>query len=130
MSNPKPKLSTSQAPTTRASTSIAGKLAAIAASTSTSSKPRESRASTITMDQLIAELDRQRESLREDMSTLIKASIQPVQSSVDSLRDHRNAFQNCLDHTEALAGENFEKLIAAEATIKSLQAQNSSLLDH
>ncbi len=30
---------------------------------------------------------------------------------------------------EALAGKNFEKLATAEATIKSLQTQNSSLLD-
>ncbi|KAJ8366118.1 hypothetical protein SKAU_G00149490 [Synaphobranchus kaupii] len=32
--------------------------------------------------------------------------------------------------TETIAGENFERLTTAEATIKTLQAQNQALLDH
>lgn len=83
----------------------------------------------ITMDQLVAELDRQRSSLREDMSTLIKSSIQPVQSSVDSLCVQVNAFQTRLDHTEAVVGENLERLATTEATIKSLQSQNAEFLE-
>lgn len=77
----------------------------------------------------MAELAKQRVSLREDMSTLIKSSIQLIQSSVDSLREQKHDFQSCLDHTKTVVGGNFEKLTAVEATIKSLQAQNSSLLD-
>lgn len=37
-------------------------------------------------------------------------------------------FQTCL--TATVAGENFEQLATAEATIKSLRAQNQALLDH
>lgn len=72
-------------------TTLAGKLATRAAFTNTHRGPLRSGAITIT------ELDRQGGSLREDTSTLIKTSIQPVQSSVDSLRKQRNAFQSRLD---------------------------------
>lgn len=39
-------------------------------------------------------------------------------------------FQTCLTATETVAGENLEQLATAEATVKSLQAQNQAFLDH
>lgn len=90
----------------------------MATSAITHNEPRETGASAITMNQLTAEMDRQRGSLREEVSTLIKMSVQPVQSSINSFCEQINAFQSHLDHIEALAGENFERLIAGYATIK------------
>ncbi|GAA6102347.1 uncharacterized protein LOC113648637 [Tachysurus ichikawai] len=81
------------------------------------------------MDQLISELTKQRISIREDVSDLIRESIGPLQSSVNALRETVDGFQSRLAATESLAGENFQKLAVAENTIKTLQAQNISLLD-
>lgn len=67
--------------------------------------------------------------LKEDMASLIQDSIKPLQASLDTLCETVSSFQHRLASTEALVGKNFERLVAAEATIKSLKAQNSSLLD-
>ncbi|RXN32359.1 membrane-spanning 4-domains subfamily A member 4A-like protein [Labeo rohita] len=56
-------------------------------------------------------------------------SIGPLQSSVNALRESVEGFQSRLTATETLAGENFEKVSAAENAIKTLQTQNASLLD-
>lgn len=81
------------------------------------------------MQQLIEELDKHRQGIKDDMSTLIKDSIKPVQSSVDLLTTQFETFKNKLDHTEVLVGENFERLTKAEITIQSLQEQNKFLLE-
>lgn len=78
---------------------------------------------------LISELSKQRTSLTEDMASLIQDSIKPLQASLDTLHETVGSFQHRLTSTEVLAGENFERLAATEATIKSLKTQNSSLLD-
>ncbi|CAL9705987.1 unnamed protein product [Knipowitschia caucasica] len=83
----------------------------------------------LTMQQLIIELDKQRQYLKDDLSTMINDSIRPVQLSVDSLKEQVQDFTVRLTHTEALAGENFEKLTQAEGTIKSLEARNKILFE-
>ncbi|CAM4662324.1 unnamed protein product [Leuciscus chuanchicus] len=83
----------------------------------------------LSMTQLIAELAKQREVLKEDMAALILNSVKPLQISVDALRETVNSFQSRLTSTETIAGENFERLVAAESTISSLKAQNTLLLD-
>uniref|UniRef100_A0AAV2K1R9 Transposase n=1 Tax=Knipowitschia caucasica TaxID=637954 RepID=A0AAV2K1R9_KNICA len=60
---------------------------------------------------------------------MINDSIRPVQLSVDSLKEQVQDFTVRLTHTEALAGENFEKLTQAEGTIQSLEAQNKFLFE-
>lgn len=89
----------------------------------------EKTSDSLSMNQLVAELAKQRASLKDDMAILIQESIKPLQTSVDGLRDTVNSFQGRLTSAETLAGDNFERLFAAETTIKSLQAQNTSLLD-
>ncbi|KAJ3583685.1 hypothetical protein NHX12_015915 [Muraenolepis orangiensis] len=54
----------------------------------------------------------------------------PLEAAVGALRDTVGSFQARLVATETIAGENFERLTTAEATIKALQAQNQILLDH
>ncbi|CAL1584216.1 unnamed protein product [Knipowitschia caucasica] len=83
----------------------------------------------LTMQQLIIELDKQRQYLKDDLSTMINDSIRPVQLSVDSLKEQVQDFTVRLTHTEALAGENFEKLTQAEGTIKSLEARNKIIFE-
>ncbi|XP_073697996.1 uncharacterized protein [Garra rufa] len=91
--------------------------------------PVKDNTDNLSMSRLISELAKQRASLKEDMASLIQDSIKPLQTSVDTLRETVGSFQHRLTSTEILAGENFERLVAAEATIKSLKAQNVSLLD-
>lgn len=130
MSNSKQKQSQPPAPpTTRATASIAGKLSAMAASSNLEKQAMTETCESVSMAQLISELSKQRISIREDISVLIQESIAPLQSSVNALRETVDGFQSRLAATESLAGENFEKLITAENTIKTLQTQNTSLLD-
>lgn len=81
------------------------------------------------MSKLVPELYKQRASLREDMSTLIQDSVRPLQASVDALRKTVKTFHGRLTSAESRAGENFDRLNVAEATIKKLQAENATLLD-
>lgn len=83
----------------------------------------------VSMSELITELSKQRVNFKEDVATLIQESIQPLQASVNGLRDEVSSFQGRLVATETLTGENFQRICEAEATIKSLQAQNATLLD-
>lgn len=126
MSKTKSKQSIQQGPNTRSTVCLADEQQTTAASLL-----GEDAASvgSLTMQQLTEGLDKQRCWLKEDMSTLIKDSIRPVQSSVDMLREQFETFKTKLDHTEALAGENFEKLTQAENAIQILQQQNKSLMD-
>lgn len=78
----------------------------------------------LSMTQLVSELAKQREVLKEDMAALILNSVKPLQTSVDT------SFQSQLTSTEVIVGENFESLVAAESTINSLKAQNSLLMEH
>ncbi|KAG7458357.1 hypothetical protein JOB18_005825 [Solea senegalensis] len=84
---------------------------------------------TISMSQLVAELAKQRAGLKNDVSGLIQESLKPLQTTMDALRDTVGSFQTRLAATETIAGENFERLTTAEATIQSLQTQNQTLLD-
>ncbi|KAL7392371.1 hypothetical protein ABVT39_023864 [Epinephelus coioides] len=81
------------------------------------------------MDKLIAELEKQCSSLKEDMSNLIRDSIRPLQASVDALHKTVNTFQNRLTRVETTAGDNFDKLVKAEAVIRKLETDNATLLD-
>lgn len=119
-----------QTPATRA----AGKLAAFAANNppataGASVTPEEPAAEAVAMDRLSAEFAKQRASLKEDVSTLIQDAIRPIQDSLDSLQTTVTSFQKRLASVESVAGDNFERLTAAESTIKTLQGQNQSLLD-
>lgn len=90
---------------------------------------RPSQEEGISMTQLVQELSKQRASIKEDISSLIQESIGPLQASVDALRETVNGFQTRLTDVETLAGDNFEKVTAAELAIDSLQKQNAALLD-
>lgn len=129
---------TAQTPATRAATSAAGKLASFAAS-NTSNPPTSTKELTtpeepanavpITMDQLSTEFAKQRTSLRDDISSLIQEAIKPLQATLDSLQTAVSSFQKRLTSVESVAGDNFERIAAAESTITELRTQNRSLLD-
>ena len=144
MSFCKHKKSGTQTPVaTQASTSIASKLSAMAASAApayvnsdgananadVSLRVRGDATDTISMPQLVAELVKQRAGLKNDVSGLIQESLKPLQTAMDALRDTVGSFQARLAATESIAGENFERLTTAEATIQSLQTQNQTLWD-
>lgn len=84
----------------------------------------------VSMSQLVAELTKQRTSLKEDISTLIQESIASLQSSVNALTETATSFQAWLSATKSLAGDNFSALATAAGKIKHLQEQNAILLDH
>lgn len=72
------------------------------------------------VDKLIAELAKQRASLKEDMSILIQNSITPLQTSLEALHETRSRVASPEFRTE-------RKLTKAETTIHKLD--NVSLLD-
>ena len=95
---------------------LAGKLAKMAAAASNASGTlgfNKDAPGTLSMSQLVTELEKHRTFLREDMSTLIQNSVKPARH---------------LTAEESLAGENFERL-TTETTVKLLQAQNKLLQD-
>lgn len=109
----------------------AGKLASFAASNPPTTAgapvtPEKPAAAVVAMDQLSA---KQRTSLKEDVSTLIQDAIRPIQASLDSLQTTVTSSQSGLTSVESVAGDKFERLTAAESTIKTLQSQTQSLLD-
>lgn len=114
MSNSKQNQAHSSAPlTTRSTASIAGKLAAMA-NVSSSSAEKQSMIETpepVSMDQLVSELTKQRNSIREDICGLIQEFIGPLQSSINALRETVDEFQGRLVSMESRVGENFVKLI-------------------
>lgn len=57
----------------------------------------------------------------EDMASLNQDSVKPLQASLDTLRETVSLFQHWLASTEVMVRENFERLVAAEATIKSFE---------
>lgn len=130
MSNFKQKKTTGQPPPTRAST-ISSKLAQMATASNEANVTQEGDGNSgdLSMDKLIAELAKQRTSLKEDMSTLIQDSITPLQASVDALHETVNSFQRRLTRVETTAGENFENIAKAEAVIRKLETDNATLLD-
>ena len=79
--------------------------------------------------QLVSGLEKQRASPLKDMSALIQESVKPLQSSVDALHETVNHFNGRLTAAESLAGDKFERITITEKTVKTLQAQNKSLLD-
>lgn len=128
----KPSKGEGQTASTRASASAAVKLATFAASISNVSEPgSEPTMATVAvpMDQLSAKFEKQRASLRNDFSSLIQESTKPLQTLLDTLQATVNSFQTRLSSVEASAGDNFARLVTAEADIKMLQTDNQSLLD-
>ena len=110
-------------PTTR--TSVASRVASMAAASSETTSSTEG----VSMSQLVAKLDKQRSSLKEDISALIQESIASLQSSVNTLTETVTSFQARLNATESLAGDNFAVLHMAERKIKQLEEQTATLLD-
>ncbi|KAI4808333.1 hypothetical protein KUCAC02_000397 [Chaenocephalus aceratus] len=106
-------------------TPVASKIAKMAAASSGASDTPD----TFSMSQLVSELEKQRASLRKDMSELIQESVKPLQSSVDALRETVNQFNKRLVAAETLAGDNFERITSTEKTVETLLTQNKSLLD-
>ncbi len=130
MSNSKQKQAHSSAPpTTKSTASIAGKLATMATSSNAEEQSATETIEPVSMDRLVSELTKQRNSIKEDICGLIQEFIGPLQSSIDAIRDTVDDFQGRLVSMETRVGENFENLIAAEKVIKNLQTQNLSLLD-
>ncbi|KAL1276308.1 hypothetical protein QQF64_035931 [Cirrhinus molitorella] len=127
MSNAKQKNTASQSK----KASVASKLASmVAASSQEENQVAEGMVDdSLSMTQLISELAKQREVLKEDMASLILNSVKPLQTSVDALHNMVNSFQSRLTSPEVIVGENFERLVAAESIINSLKAQNSLLME-
>ena len=71
--------------------SLSKKLASMAAAAS-----NDDGVQLLTMEKLIAELAKQREVFKNDMSALIQDSVRPLQASVDSLRSTVDSFQTRL----------------------------------
>lgn len=110
--------------TPKPNVTTAGKLSAMA------SKAASERGSDgVSMTQLVAELGKQRTSMIEDISALIRESITPLQASVSALTETVTGFHTRLNATEVLAGDNFAALNTAEKKIKYLEEQNATLLD-
>lgn len=101
---------------------IANKLTAMAPAGDRSSKDDG-----ITMTQLVEELSKQQASLKEDISTLVTGISWAVADFSECPK--MDSFQQHLTTTESLAGDNFDKIFASEAAIKTLQTQNAPLLD-
>lgn len=134
MSGSKSKASsTPNCPVTRGvAATVASKLAKMAtASSDADNTPGlvEDSPDMLSTSQLVSELEKQRTSLLKDMSALIQESLKPLRTSVDALRETVNHFNGRLVAAETLAGDNFERITAAEKTVKTLQAQNKSLQD-
>lgn len=104
---------------------IANKLTAMSSPASN----RSSKDDGITMTQLVEELSKQRASLKEDISTLIQESRGLLQTSVNALKLSMDSFQRHLTTAESRAGDNFDRIFASEAAIKTLRTQNATLLD-
>lgn len=79
---------------------------------------------------LTAEMEKQRENLKEDMATLIQASLAPIQSSIASFREMVDTLGQRVTSVEITAGENFEALSRVEKAVSELQAVNATLVDH
>lgn len=115
---------------TKTKANLSSKLATMAAASATTNQSEDDNGEdTLSMTKIISELAKQRASLKDDMSTLIRDSVKPLQDSVDSLRTTVNSFQSRLASMETIAGENFERVNATEKTVEKLQAANTSLLD-
>ena len=106
-------------------TTVASKVAAMASHASEETLTPNG----VSMSELVAELGKQRTSLKEDISALIQDSIAPLQASVNTLNETVTHFQTRLNATEALAGDNFTALNVAEKKINQLEEQNASLFD-
>ena len=106
-------------------TTVASKVAAMASHASEETLTPNG----VSMSELVAELGKQRTSLKEDISALIQESIAPLQASVNTLNETVTHFQTQLNATEALAGDNFTALNVAEKKINQLEEQNASLFD-
>ena len=99
------------------------------ASASPHSGGTTANAEAVSVSQLVAELSKQRSSLKEDISALIQESIAPLQSSVNALTETVTGFQARLSATEVLAGDNFSAIFTADRKIKRLEEQNATLLE-
>ena len=106
----KNKQTSAPPPTTR--TSIASKEAALAIA-SPHSGGMTADAEGVSVSELVAELSKQRSSLKEDISALIHESIALLQSSVNALTQTVTGFQARLSATEVLAGDNFSAISTA-----------------
>ena len=90
--------------------SISSKLASMAAAANTDKSEDGHSGDSLSMAQLIAEPAKQHTGIKEDMASLIQESMNPLQASVDGLRDTVNSLQGHLTATETLAGNNFDRL--------------------
>lgn len=106
--------------------SISTKLANMAKEARGIDRPDDSL---ITKSDLETLLNDQRENFKTDVATLIKELTESLKSSVESLGQQVSSFNGRLTQTEALAGENFEKIAEMEAVIKTLQQQSTRLQD-
>lgn len=114
---------TKQASSTMTTRTVASKLSAMA---SEASSPESDG---ITMTQLVEELAKQRESLKEDISALIQDSLVPLQTTMKALAESVNSVQQRLTEAESRTGDNFDKICALEPAVEALLTQNATLLD-
>lgn len=102
-----------------------------AAASFTSSEPTPSSSGKadepVTKMDLEALLNKQRDSFKADMVILMQQSTESLKGSVDSLGQQLKSFNDRLNQTEVIVGENFEKLTKMEASVKSLQSQTRIL---
>lgn len=78
---------------------------------------------------LAGEMEKQREHLREDMASLIRLSLAPIQSSIATFNELVDTLGHRVTSVEATTGENFEALCKAEKAIADLQTLNATLVN-
>lgn len=74
-------------------------------------------------------LEKQREHLKEDMSSLIQTTLDPIKISIEAFREKLDTLGRRFDSLETSTSENFTALTRAEAAIVELRTANAVLLD-
>lgn len=78
---------------------------------------------------LAAEMEKQREHLKMDMTALIKTSLAPIQASIANFQEMVDDLDKRVTAVESTAGENFDSLFRAEQDITNLKKLNATLTD-
>lgn len=78
---------------------------------------------------LATEMEKQREHFKEDMASLIKTSLAPIQASIANFHEMVDTLGRRVAAVETTAGDNFDALFKAEKAINELQTLNAALVD-
>lgn len=78
---------------------------------------------------LAAEMEKQREYLKMDMTSLINTSLAPIQASIANFQEAVDTLEKRVAAVENTAGDNFDALFKAEQDIAELKKLNATLTD-